>query len=602
MTSVVASRRRDVEKGPAARPAGFHQVALLSLATATNAPPMPSARLPTASTLERPPAAKPPSTSAHTHAHRHDVAISQSVASDPSRTASAGRGFLRMRGSRDPDVREAPQPACLNNAGTLNLRRETPLCRRHRAAIILNSQNPRTGATRLPSEESECLGRFPFALPRCDSIPAAASLPARVTGVLRAPRATFAALARTPRWAAVMGLTLVVTFLSNAALLETEVGRLALIDQWERTAVAFGQPVDDAPLRRLRAGKRERRRSMPRSARSPAVLCSSFGVSLLLFALFDARRSRRRRVPSGARRRRARRRHPGAASGRCRAARTTRAKRSRARRRWASCSRRSTRRHRWRGSSASSTCSSSGGWWCWPSACPCSTRRPARHLALGFIGAYVALAAVLALVDGDLGRNRVRRRKWWIIGVAGRSSWRRRPPAPRWYGGQELPADQRRGAARRATSRRSCRRRARSSRSGRSTSPRTRWAASPVWPSRKASASRPVSSCSRSTRDRSRASCSAGKPASPRRGRRCSRRAPPSSRRAPVELAQQNLKRQQELWKDGLTTREALERAENEVAVRQADLAAREQEIQTREQQIRQEQASLSTTRYNLTR
>src|SRR5262245_50326613 len=36
-------------KGPAAGPAGFHQVALLSFATATNAPPMPSARVPTVS-------------------------------------------------------------------------------------------------------------------------------------------------------------------------------------------------------------------------------------------------------------------------------------------------------------------------------------------------------------------------------------------------------------------------------------------------------------------------------------------------------------------------------------------------------------------------
>src|SRR5687768_7449352 len=78
--------------------------------------------------------------------------------------------------------------------------------------------------------------------------------------------------------------------------------------------------------------------------------------------------------------------------------------------------------------------------------------------------------------------------------------------------------------------------------------------------------------------------------------------------RTTLELAQQNLKRQQELWKDGLTTRESLERAENEVAVREADVKAREQdvrarqqEIETREQQIKQEQASLSTTRYNLT-
>jgi HlyD family secretion protein len=70
--------------------------------------------------------------------------------------------------------------------------------------------------------------------------------------------------------------------------------------------------------------------------------------------------------------------------------------------------------------------------------------------------------------------------------------------------------------------------------------------------------------------------------------------------RANVDLAQQNLKRQQELWKDGLTTREALERAENDLNVRQAELSAREQDIQTRDQQIRQELAGLETTRYNL--
>jgi len=70
--------------------------------------------------------------------------------------------------------------------------------------------------------------------------------------------------------------------------------------------------------------------------------------------------------------------------------------------------------------------------------------------------------------------------------------------------------------------------------------------------------------------------------------------------RANLALAQQNLKRQQELWKDGLTTREALERAENDLNVRQAELNAREQDVQTREQQILQEQAGLETTRYNL--
>jgi len=70
--------------------------------------------------------------------------------------------------------------------------------------------------------------------------------------------------------------------------------------------------------------------------------------------------------------------------------------------------------------------------------------------------------------------------------------------------------------------------------------------------------------------------------------------------RTSVELARQNLRRQEELWKGGLTTREALERAQNELAVRESDVKAREQEVQTREEQIKQEQAGLATTRYNL--
>jgi HlyD family secretion protein len=70
--------------------------------------------------------------------------------------------------------------------------------------------------------------------------------------------------------------------------------------------------------------------------------------------------------------------------------------------------------------------------------------------------------------------------------------------------------------------------------------------------------------------------------------------------RAQLDLARQTLKRTQELWKEQLTTREALERAENDVAVREAELRTREQEIHTNEQRIKVEQAGLATTKYNL--
>ena len=59
--------------------------------------------------------------------------------------------------------------------------------------------------------------------------------------------------------------------------------------------------------------------------------------------------------------------------------------------------------------------------------------------------------------------------------------------------------------------------------------------------------------------------------------------------RAYLDLARQNLKRQEDLWKEGLTTRENLERAQNDVSVREADLKARLQDIETNEARIRQE-------------
>jgi HlyD family secretion protein len=70
--------------------------------------------------------------------------------------------------------------------------------------------------------------------------------------------------------------------------------------------------------------------------------------------------------------------------------------------------------------------------------------------------------------------------------------------------------------------------------------------------------------------------------------------------RANLDLARQNLRRQEDLWKEGLTTKESLERAQNDVTIREADLKTRLQDIETNEQRILQEQASLSTTRYNL--
>jgi len=77
------------------------------------------------------------------------------------------------------------------------------------------------------------------------------SLAARMYGVIRRPRATFTALAGTPSWLPVLAATTAITFLGGIAFLGTDVGRQALVDQWERTATAFGQTLDDAGYARM---------------------------------------------------------------------------------------------------------------------------------------------------------------------------------------------------------------------------------------------------------------------------------------------------------------------------------------------------------------
>ena len=77
------------------------------------------------------------------------------------------------------------------------------------------------------------------------------SLAAHVYGVIRHPRVTFSTIVQAPSWVPVLAATTAVTFLCGIAFLRTEVGQQALVDQWERTATAFGQPVDDAGYARM---------------------------------------------------------------------------------------------------------------------------------------------------------------------------------------------------------------------------------------------------------------------------------------------------------------------------------------------------------------
>ena len=72
--------------------------------------------------------------------------------------------------------------------------------------------------------------------------------------------------------------------------------------------------------------------------------------------------------------------------------------------------------------------------------------------------------------------------------------------------------------------------------------------------------------------------------------------------RVQLDQAQRNLARQQELWREQLTTREALERAENDVRAAQSALQEREKLVTAQAARLGQERAGLESARYDLSK
>lgn len=75
----------------------------------------------------------------------------------------------------------------------------------------------------------------------------------RVVGILLHPRRTLEQAVARPAWAAMLAAAVAISALASAAFYATDTGQLALVDQWERTAIAFGRPVDDAQYARFQA-------------------------------------------------------------------------------------------------------------------------------------------------------------------------------------------------------------------------------------------------------------------------------------------------------------------------------------------------------------
>ncbi len=74
------------------------------------------------------------------------------------------------------------------------------------------------------------------------------------------------------------------------------------------------------------------------------------------------------------------------------------------------------------------------------------------------------------------------------------------------------------------------------------------------------------------------------------------------SARLALTQSQDNYKRQQDLWKGGLTTRETLERAENDLKTRQAEYNAQEQNVRTMQLRMESEKATAASARFDLSK
>jgi HlyD family secretion protein len=72
--------------------------------------------------------------------------------------------------------------------------------------------------------------------------------------------------------------------------------------------------------------------------------------------------------------------------------------------------------------------------------------------------------------------------------------------------------------------------------------------------------------------------------------------------KAQLELTRQNLKRQQELWDQQLTTRELLDKALNDVKVAESSLSERDKTAKAQASRIAQEKANLDSAQYDLSK
>jgi len=110
---------------------------------------------------------------------------------------------------------------------------------------------------------------------------------ARFTGILFSPRETYESVVRHDGWVGMLALSTLVAALSMAALLSTDVGRQAMIDQSVSTMESWGRTVDDAAYAAI-----EKQSAISRYVQPIAILIigpvMTFIIGGVLLGVFNA--------------------------------------------------------------------------------------------------------------------------------------------------------------------------------------------------------------------------------------------------------------------------------------------------------------------------
>ena len=123
--------------------------------------------------------------------------------------------------------------------------------------------------------------------PEATAVTKSLGLPARIIGVLTAPRATYADVAARPRWLGALAFILLIGGAATFVFLSTEVGKQAMFDQQVRMMEGFGIKLNDVAYQRMEQGLSRARYTGP-IGQAVGLSVMALIVAGLMMGVFNA--------------------------------------------------------------------------------------------------------------------------------------------------------------------------------------------------------------------------------------------------------------------------------------------------------------------------